>query len=287
MEGTNMSEKSGGLKEWIYPFAFIFCAGWVIWHGPAYILDFNSNHTDSMIAQLTELHQRKDVSPGLPGLFGGMTDIIDWVAFVLLVPLFYLGTRSLIPASMEFQLYSRVDKIAMFIGRITMILIISMTLIMLYEVLLRYAIEAPTLWANELTLWIAGFVFMLSGIYAMQQRSHIRIFIIYDILPRGMQHACDVISVFLIWFFAACLVFGSYNQVFINKFYRWQTFGTAFDPPIPAIIQPLILITVCLISVQALLNLIADWDKDPSEIMEKDVIDKEELEAIKKSVGAT
>ena len=38
---------------------------------------------------------------------------------------------------------------------------------------------------------------------------------------------------------------------------------------------------------QALTNLISDWNKDPSELAEKDVIDQEELEAIKKSVGAS
>jgi len=161
-----------------------------------------------------------------------------------------------------------------------------MTSVMLYEVFVRYAIEKPTLWANELTLWIGGFVFMLSGVYAMQQRSHIRIFIIYDVLPRWLQHACDVIWVALLWFFAFCLVFGSYKQVFINKFYKWQTFGTAFDPPIPATIQPTILIVICLIAVQALLNLIADWNKDPADLASKELIDQEELEALKKSAGA-
>ncbi len=281
-----MEEKSGNIKEWIIPFAFVFCAGWAVWHAPAYILDFWPHEGESMTAQITELHQRKDVTPNLPGLFGGFADIIDWAALLLLPLIFGLGVRTVILAPMEFQQPSRIDKFAMFVGRITMILIISMTFIMLYEVFLRYAIEKPTLWANELTLWIAGFVFMLSGIYAMQQRSHIRIFILYDVMPRWAQHVCDVLSVALFWFFAACLVFGSYNQVFINKFYRWQTFGTAFDPPIPATIQPMILITVCLICVQALLNLIADWNKDPSELTEKDIIDQDELEAIKKSVGA-
>ena len=100
-----------------------------------------------------------------------------------------------------------------------------------------------------------------------------------------MQHLCDVIWVALLWFFAICLVFGSYKQVFINKFYKWQTFGTAFDPPIPATIQPTILIVICLISLQALLNLIADWGRDPADLLEKEVVDKEELEALKKSAG--
>jgi len=80
-----------------------------------------------------------------------------------------------------------------------MILIISMTSVMLYEVFLRYVFEAPTLWANELTLWIAGYVFLFSGLYAMQQRCHIRIFLLYDAMPRWIQHLFDIISVVLIW----------------------------------------------------------------------------------------
>lgn len=282
-----MNNVSGGLKEWIFPFAFVFCAGWVIWHGPAYILDFIPQENPSLIAQMTELHERKDVSPGLSGLFGGLTDPIDWLALILIPVTFALGMRNMVIASMEFEHPSKIDTFAMFIGRITMILIISMTLVMLYEVFLRYMIEAPTLWANELTLWIAGFVFMLSGIYAMQQRSHIRIFILYDYLPRWAQHVCDATWVTLLWLFAFFLVYGSYKQVFVIKFYNWETFGTAFDPPIPATIQPMILITICLIALQALSNLIADWNRDPSELIEKDVIDQEELEAIKKSVGAS
>jgi len=279
-------QKPGNLKEWIIPFLFVFCAGWAIWHMPAYILDlWPHDDTTSLTVQMTEMHKRKDVTPNLPGLFG-VADIVDWAALLLLPVIFFFGVKTLVPAQMEFEHFSRIDKIAMFIGRIVMILIISMTAVMLTEVFLRYVLEKPTLWANELTLWIGGFVFMFSGVYAMQQRSHIRIFIIYDIMPRWLQHVCDVLWVALLWFFAICLVFGSYKQVFINKFYKWQTFGTAFDPPIPATIQPTILIVICLISLQALLNLIADWNRDPNELTEKDVIDQEELEAIKKSVGA-
>ena len=281
-----MNEESGNIKEWIIPFAFVFAAGWVIWHGPAYILDFIPHENPSMIAQMTELHERKDITPNLSGLFGGLTDIADWIALIMVPVTFGFGMRNIVTAKMEFPIPSKFDTFALFIGRITMILIISMTLVMLYEVFLRYMIEKPTLWANELTLWIAGFVFMLSGIYAMQQRSHIRIFIIYELLPRWAQHLCDTIWVGLIWLFAFFLVFGSYKQVFINKFYRWEVFGTAFDPPIPATIQPMILITICLIAIQALANLIADWNRDPADILESDIIDEEELEAIKKSVGA-
>ncbi len=281
-----MKHASGGLREWLIPFAFFFCAGWVIWHGPAYILDFFPHANESMTAQITELHERKDVSPGLPGLFGGRMDIIDWATLLLAPIIFIAGMRTVVHAEMEFPDFKPVDRFALFLGRVTMILIISMTFVMLYEVFLRYIIEAPTLWANELTLWIAGFVFLFSGIYAMQQRCHIRIFIIYDMLPRWAQHICDVFSVALLSMFAFLLVFGSYNQVFGIKFHRWEMFGTAFDPPIPATIQPMILIVVCLVALQAIANLIGDWNRKPEHHAEADPIDKEELQALKKSAGA-
>ena len=282
-----MEEKaSGGIGEWLIPFAFAFCAGWVIWHGPAYILDFFPHGEVSITAQVTELHTRKDVSPGLPGLFGGFMDIVDWAALLLLPVIAFFGMRAVVHHPMEFDKPPLIDRFSLFIGRVTTILIISMTMIMLYEVFLRYVVEAPTLWANELTLWIAGFVFLLSGLYAMQQRCHIRIFIIYDLMPLWMRRACDIISVSLLCIFAFFMIYGSFNQVFIVKFHRWETFGTAFDPPIPATIQPMILIVITLVSIQAVLNLINDWNKVPEGGSEPELIDEEELEALKKSVGA-
>ena len=165
-----------------------------------------------------------------------------------------------------------------------MVLIISMTVVMLYEVFLRYALEQPTLWANELTLWMAGFVFLCSGFYGMGQRSHIRIFILYDVAPRWLQQVFDVISVSLIVIFAFFLVYGSFHQVFVVKFYKWEMFGTAFDPPIPATIQPMILIIITLVAIQAVCNLISDWNLEPEMHSTTEDIDEDELEAIKRSI---
>ena len=186
-----MQEESVRLWDWLIPFAFFICTGWAVWHAPAYILDFIPPGNPSLFDQMSELHLRKDVTPNIPGLFGGYADPIDWAALILMPVLFVIGARTVRCAHMEYPQWRSVDRIALFIGRVTMILIISMTAIMLYEVFLRYVLEAPTLWANELTLWIAGFVFLCSGIYAMQQRCHIRIFLLYDALPRFLQRTCD------------------------------------------------------------------------------------------------
>lgn len=281
-----MEEKAGGLWEWLLPACFLICAGWAIWHTPAYILDFLPPENQGLVDQMSAQHLRKDVTPDMAGLFGGYADPLDWAALILMPILFFLGVRSLRVYTMEFQEWRPIDRIAIFVGRITMILILSMTCVMLYEVFLRYAVEAPTKWANELTLWMGGFVFLCAGFYGMQQRSHIRIFLLYDVMPRWMQRTCDVISASLLVIFAFFMIYGSYKQVFYTKWYKWEMFGTAFDPPIPATVQPAVLIIIALVSIQAVLNVINDWNMEPKVHTAADDIDEEELAAIRKSVGA-
>ena len=280
-----MTEKNGTFVEWLWPSAFVVAMGWAIWHLPAYILDFAPHEKETLFLQVSAIHASKDVTPNMPGLFGGFADPVDWLALVLIPFFAFMGIRTVRVAEMEFQDWKRIDRFAIFIGRVTMMLIVSMTLVMLYEVFVRYVVEAPTKWANELTLWIAGFVFLCSGFYAMQQRSHIRIFLLYDMAPRPVQRLFDTFWVLLIVIFAFFMVFGSFKQVFIIKLHNWEMFGTAFDPPIPATIQPMILIVVVLIALQAVANLISDWNAEPQIHTAADDLDETELEAIKRALG--
>ncbi|WP_432612910.1 TRAP transporter small permease subunit, partial [Litoreibacter halocynthiae] len=188
-------------------------------------------------------------------------------------------------APMEFESWRAADRSSVFIGRVTMMLVVLLTSVMMFEVVLRYVFEAPTLWANELSLWLAGFVFLCAGLYAMQQRSHIRIFLLYDMMPRNMQRVCDVISTLLIVTFTFFLIYGGYGEA-ITKFMRWETFGTAFDPPIPATLKPMVLIVVALVAVQAVVNLFSDWNAEPVMHSAADDIDADEIERLKKAVGA-
>ena len=176
------------------------------------------------------------------------------------------------------------DILSLVLGRTAMVGIVVIVCVMFYEVIARYAFIKPTLWANELSLWLAGFVFLLAGLYAMQQRSHIRIYIIYDLMPRWAQKLSDSATVLLIWAFFGALVFGGYNEV-RDKLLRMETFGTAWDPPIPSTIKAGILIIIGLVALQALSNLIADWNKAPVLHAIED-IDEHEIESIKKALGA-
>ncbi len=175
------------------------------------------------------------------------------------------------------------DILTLVTSRLAMILIALVVLVMFYEVVSRYVFSRPTLWANELSLWIAAFVFLFAGQYAMQQRSHIRIYVIYDLMPRWMQKTADVISLVLLLCFTFALVWGGYDDA-VRRMLRMETFGTAWDPPIPGVVKPAILAIIVLVAIQAISNLIADWNKAPEHHSPLDEIDETEIENIRKTL---
>ena len=251
--------------QWILPLAFIASASWVVWNGATYIMAFGG-YTDALAARYRPI----------------MT--LDYIILLAMPLIALVGIWTVRGAAMEIDDPGPLDGVAMFVGRVTMMLIALVVAVMMYEVTLRYVFERPTLWANEMSLWLAGFVFILAGFYAMQQRSHIRIYLLYDMMPRGFQKACDTISTVLIVVFAFFLVYGGYGEA-KAKLLRWETFGTAFDPPIPATLKPLVLAVVTLVAIQAILNLIKDWNLEPEIHTAADDIDQDEIERLKKAVG--
>jgi TRAP-type mannitol/chloroaromatic compound transport system permease small subunit len=254
---------SSASKELLWPLVFGASCAYLAWYTPRFIVYFGAA-TDA-------LKFRYD-SAGA----------IDFLALFAAIISFFMGIITIRPAPQEGINASVFDRMSLFLGRVTMLLIVALVCVMFFEVVARYVFEMPTLWANELSLWIAGMIFLMSGLYAMQQRSHIRIFLLYDVMPRNLQRVCDLFSTLLIVGFAFVLVWGSYTEAY-DKFLRWETFGTAFDPPIPATIKPLLLIFICIVALQAVVNLINDWGK-AKEVHA--VVDEGEIDEFVQEMGA-
>jgi TRAP-type mannitol/chloroaromatic compound transport system permease small subunit len=246
------------LREIFWPGIFIATTAFLFTVMPKFIISFGWASDDFL------------------SIYSGKVGIVEWTVVALLIASIIFGTVMVQHSGNEIAPENIFDKFSLFLGRVTMLLVVSLVTAMLIEVLLRYVFEAPTVWANELCLWMSGFVFLLSGLYAMQQRNHIRIYLLYDILPRNAQRMCDTISVLLILFFAFSMVYGGFGEA-QAKFLRWETFGTYWDPPLPATVKPTVLIAIILVAIQSLVNLIADWNKEPES---HSPIDESEVESI-------
>ena len=157
-----------------------------------------------------------------------------------------------------------IDHASLWISRVTMYLVVVIVAAIAYEVVLRYFFRAPTLWANELSLWLGGMSYLFGGLYAMQQRNHIRITALYDVVPPGVKIAFDAVATLCVVAFAVAVCVGGYPSAW-RSLTTWERFGTAWNPPIPAVVKPLILVVTALIAIQAINNFVKELIYGPPE----------------------
>ena len=155
-------------------------------------------------------------------------------------------------------LVTPVDRFVSVVSRLTMFLTVVVVAITFYEVVMRYLFRSPTLWVNELTLWLGSVIFLVAGAYTMQRRAHIRITAVYDIVPRSVRLVFDIVAVLVVVAYAAMMIGAGFDVAF-DTLLRWERFGTFWNPPIPATVKPLVLVVTFLVAVQAVNNLLADW----------------------------
>lgn len=151
-----------------------------------------------------------------------------------------------------------IDRVTYAFSRVTIWGSLFIVTIMLYEVVMRYIFFSPTLWVNEMSLWVGGILYVTAGLYSMQQRSHIRIYVLYEMAPLWMRRVFDIVSLLCTSLFVVAVIWGGFGEA-ITKFDRWEAFGTAWDPPIPATDKPLVLVTLFFLMLQGMSNLLRDW----------------------------
>ena len=134
-----------------------------------------------------------------------------------------------------------VDRLARQTGEAFSYLFLACMLIIAYEVLARYGLNAPTIWAHDLTIALCAVGFLMSGLYALRRGSHIRISLVYDRLPARIRRWLDVVNGLIMMVFLGALDYqaaqSAYKSVSIM-----ETAGTASRMPIPAIAKSALLI---------------------------------------------
>jgi len=90
--------------------------------------------------------------------------------------------------------FNLIDIISGKIGDGLSILIIVIMFFTTIEVVLRYVFNSPTIWVWPLSRQIFGVYILFAGIYAMSKNAHIRIEIIYNLLPKRMKQIASLLG---------------------------------------------------------------------------------------------
>lgn len=152
-----------------------------------------------------------------------------------------------------------VDRISLGLGRGLSVLFLVAVLLTVYEVVMRYAFNAPTIWVHDMVIVLSAVCFIFGGPLASQQRSHIQMASYFDKASPRVRSALDQLCHVLAAAFLGMFLFGAL-KVAIPSLELMETSGRAWDVPIPAFLKATLVLGAALMLAQTLSHL---WHRRP------------------------
>ena len=122
-----------------------------------------------------------------------------------------------------------IDKMNDFLGRIICILIFPVIISILIEIVMRYFLRASQSWVPETSMFLFGAMFALGGGYTHLHDGHVRVDIIYNVLPLKVRNILDIIS-FIPFIIYCSIICFSGSKMAYNSLIIAERTGSAFAP---------------------------------------------------------
>lgn len=85
------------------------------------------------------------------------------------------------------------DGLSDMVGQVISWLSLGMIAVLMIEIVARYFLNSPTIWAHETSTMLYGAFCMLAGSYTLRHRGHVRSEVIWGALPERGRAFCDTI----------------------------------------------------------------------------------------------
>lgn len=125
-----------------------------------------------------------------------------------------------------------IDTLNNFIGKVGAWSVILLTFLVVYEVISRRFLGAPTIWTYETITMIYGFHFMIVAAYALVHKSMVSVDILYEKLTLKKQAILDIVTYCILFFpFVISIFYISIGYAH----YSWSTKEVStslFAPPL-------------------------------------------------------
>jgi TRAP-type mannitol/chloroaromatic compound transport system permease small subunit len=99
-----------------------------------------------------------------------------------------------------------IDSLSTWVGKAFSWLILVLTFGVSYEVFVRYALNAPTTWAFDMSYITYGALFLMTGAYALSRNGHVRGDVLYRFWRPRVQASVDL-ALYFVFFLPAVLAF--------------------------------------------------------------------------------
>jgi TRAP-type mannitol/chloroaromatic compound transport system permease small subunit len=104
-----------------------------------------------------------------------------------------------------------VDRLSVAAAWIAMALVVGLVATVIYEVVARHFLNAPTIWSYDVSYMLNGTLFMLGGAYTLKRDGHVRIDFLMQAMPPALRHLLQAIV--YLGLFAPVMALGSHFAV--------------------------------------------------------------------------
>jgi TRAP-type mannitol/chloroaromatic compound transport system permease small subunit len=172
-----------------------------------------------------------------------------------------------------------VDKLSTLVGHTFAWLIVSLTLMVSWEVFSRYVLEHPHAWAFDVMIMMYGTLFMMAGAYTLSKNGHVRGDVLYGFFPPRLQAALDL-TLYVAFFIPGVVAFCWAGYVYAGESWAIGEHSniTADGPPIYPF-KTVIPIAGVFLLIQGIVEIIrcviclknGDWPSREEDVEEVDV----------------
>ena len=115
-------------------------------------------------------------------------------------------------------------------GWVVAFLMVPMIFIMIWEIVMRYFFNQPSLWAYEISLFVFGAYIVLGGAYTHLAGGHVNVDIVYGHLPLRGRALVDILTASFAFLYLGVLFWMSL-QITINSWQIGETTMSHWHPP--------------------------------------------------------
>lgn len=113
-----------------------------------------------------------------------------------------------------------IDSVNDRLGRIAAWIVVPLTVIVLFEIALRYFLNMPTTWVYDVSWMLFSVFFLLGGGFAMVHKRHVRIDLLYSLLPKRGQAIYELFF-FIVMFLPTMGILGIRSVEYAGR--AWRT----------------------------------------------------------------
>ncbi len=188
------------------------------------------------------------------------------------------------------------DALSAWTGKAFAWCIVVLTFATCYEVFVRYVLNAPTVWAFDMSVQMYGSLFMMAGAYALSQDAHVRGDVVYRLLPIKWQGGIDLI-LYILFFMPGVFALTWYGYGFAadSWFYKEVSWSSPSRIQI-YFFKTLIPVSGVLLLIQGLAEIVrcihcirhGEWPKRLHDVMETETMlmhEREDIPAARDAAG--